>query len=520
MATRATALAAAIAGVLAGTAYAETTIKFVPRGTLNVLDPIWSTVAVTRNYGYMVYDTLYSPNAKGEPRPQMVERHETSGDGLTYTFTLREGLSWHDGPPVTSADVIASLQRWSKRNIVGQKMAALLEAYEAKDARTFAIRMKERFDVIGALAEPGNSPPFIMPERIAKTDANTQVKETIGSGPFVFKKDEWVPGSKEVFVKNTAYVPRAEPPDYLSGGKVVKVDRIEWTHIPDAATASSALIAGEVDYYENPSIDYMPLFEKDRGIRILNLDPLGSQGTLRMNHLHPPFNNVKARQALLYMVDREEYARAIVGDPKYYFRDCRALFGCDGPFDMALGAEGYRQDLGKARALLKEAGYNGEKIVVMDPANVPVLHAAITVTAQNMRKAGMNVEVVAMDVGAMISRRAKKEPPEQGGWHIFYTQFQGLDIVSPGSHLYIAAPCEKGAPGWPCDAEIEALRDAFNRETEPARRRAIAEKLHRRAYEVVPYISVGQFRQPVAYRSTLDGVLQSGATVFWNISKK
>lgn len=513
-------LVALAAGALAGAARAETVIRVVPRGDLNIVDPIWSTVAVTRNYGYMVYDTLFSLDSGQIARPQMVDSFQVSPDGLTYTFTLRDGLKWHDGAPVTSADVIPSLQRWSKRNIVGQKIADIVKEYKAIDDRTFSIALSQPFDLPSALATPSNSPPFIMPERVARTDASAQIKETIGSGPFIFKRDEWVPGNKEVFVRNKDYKPRSEAPDYLSGGKVVKVDRVEWVHIPDAATASSALISGEIDYYENPSIDYLALFESNPGIRIFDLDPLGSQGTLRMNHLHPPFNSEKGRQALLWTVDQDEYMRALIGNPKYFRKDCWAMFGCGSTYDTNAGAEGLKQNFDKAKQLLKEAGYNGEKIVVMDPTNVPILHAAITVTAQNMRKAGMNVEVQAMDVGTMIGRRTKKDAPDKGGWHIFYTQFQGMDVASPGSHLYISAPCLSGPPGWPCDAKIEELRNAFNRETDAAKRKQIAVDLQRRAYEVVPYISIGQFRQPVAYRSTLKGVMQTGATVFWNIEKE
>ncbi len=280
------------------------------------------------------------------------------------------------------------------------------------------------------------------------------------------------------------------------------------------------MISGEIDYYENPSIDYLALFEKNPAIKIFNLDPLGSQGTLRMNHLHPPFNNIKARQALLWTVNQEEYMRALVGNPKYYFKECRAIFGCGSVYETNAGAEGLHQDFNKAKELLKEAGYKGEPIIVMDPTNVPILHAAITVTVQNLRKAGMNVDVQAMDVGTMISRRAKKDPPGKGGWHIFYTQFQGMDISSPGAHLYAAAPCMSGPPGWPCDKKIEDLRNAFNREPDIAKRKQIAVDLQRRVYEFVPYINIGQFRQPVAYRSSLSGVMATGATVFWNIEKK
>jgi peptide/nickel transport system substrate-binding protein len=497
---------------------ADKTIRMVPRGDLNILDPVWSTVAITRDYGYMVYDTLFSPDANFKPQPEMVDKFDVSADGLTYSFTLRPGLKWHDGAPVTAADCVASVQRWSKRNLIGQKMAEKMDKIEATGDNSFVIKMKAKFDVLSALAEPSSSPAFMMPARIAATDANTQIKETIGSGPFIFKKDEWVPGNKEVFVKNPNYIPRKEPASFLAGGKVVKVDRVEWIHIPDANTILAALISGEVDYYQNPSLDFLPTIEKNKQIVLLDLDKLGSQATLRLNHLQPPFNNVKARQAVLYAIDQQEYMQAVAGDAKYYWKDCYALFACGGPYESDIGAI-KKPDLAKAKALLKESGYNGEKVVVLDPTNVPVLHAAVTVTVNNLRKLGMNVDVQAMDIGTMIARRAKKDAPDAGGWNVFHTQFQGTEQANPPGNAYIAAPCEKGPPGWPCDQTIEDLRNAFLAETDPAKRKEIANKLQARAYEFVPYISVGQLRQPIAYRSNLKGVLQSGATVFWNIEK-
>jgi peptide/nickel transport system substrate-binding protein len=502
-------------------ASAETVIRVVPRGDLNILDPIWSTVAVTRNYGYMVYDTLFALDSKQQPQPQMIGEYSATSDRLTYTLTLRDGLTWHDGAPVTAKDCVASITRWSKRNILGQKLAKVLGGLEAVNERTLKITLTQPFDVLSALATPSNSPAFMMPERIANTDANTQIKETIGSGPFIFKRDEWVSGSKEVFVKNKDYKPRAEPADFLSGGKVVKVDRVEWIHLPDAGTAVSALLAGEIDYYENPSIDDVQTFEANKEIKIFDLDPVGSQGTLRVNHLHPPFDNVKARQALLYAIKQEDYLRGMVGSPKYFRAFCGAMFGCDTPFETAIGSDALRtNDLAKAKQLLAESGYKGEPIVVMDPTNVPILHAAIAVTVQNLRKLGMNVDLQAMDVGTMISRRARRDPPGKGGWHIFYTQFQGMDISNPAGHAYISAGCASAPPGWPCDQTIEELRDEFLRESDYSKQKAIAEKLQARAYEVVPYIPVGQFRQPIAHRANLTGLTRTGATVFWNIEKR
>src|SRR5262249_43296285 len=287
-----------------------------------------TTAYITRNHGYMVYDTLFAIDENFAVKPQMVDKWEVSRDGLTYTFTLRDGLKFHDGQPVKSADCIASIDRWSKRDALGQKLADLTESWTAVNDTTFTLKLKKPFALtLDALAKPSSNVPFIMPERVAKTDAFTQITESIGSGPFKMVKAEWVPGNKVVFVKNPDYVPRKEPPSWSSGGKVVKVDRVEWIYIPDSATAAAALNAGEVDWWQQVPPDLVPLLTRNKDIKVENTDPLGSMGMIRFNQLHPPFDNPKMRQALLYLVNQQDYALAIAGSEKQGKR-CPSFFTC------------------------------------------------------------------------------------------------------------------------------------------------------------------------------------------------
>src|SRR5262249_19962241 len=311
----ATAVAAITGALLTQPAAAQQKmLRFVPEADLRSLDPIWTTAYITRNYGYMVYDTLFAVNDKFEVQPQMVDKWTLSDDKLTYTFTLRPGLKWHDGQPVKSADCIASIDRWSKRDALGQKLADLTESWTALNDTTFTLKLTKPFALtLDALAKPSSNVPFMMPERVAKTDAFTQITESIGSGPFKMVKEEWVPGNKVVFVKNTDYVPRKEPPSWSAGGKVVKVDRVEWIYIPDSATAAAALNAGEVDWWQQVPPDLVPLLTRNKDIKVENTDPLGSMGMIRFNQLHPPFDNPKMRQALLYLVNQQDYVLAIAG---------------------------------------------------------------------------------------------------------------------------------------------------------------------------------------------------------------
>ena len=519
------ALAVAIplaASIAIGAAHAEKVLRIVPHANLKNLDPIWTTAYITRNHGYMVYDTLFAADENLVVKPQMVDTFKTSADGLVYTFTLRDGLKWHDGAPVTAEDCVASIARWGKRDGMGQKLMDFTKEMKVVDAKTFQIILNEPYGlVIDSLGKISSNVPFMMPKRLADTDAFEQVSEVIGSGPFKFVKDEWVPGSKLVYVKNEAYVPRSEPASAAAGGKVVKVDRVEWIYIPDPATALNALKNGEVDLWETPAPDMLPMMDSDPNIKTAVIDPLGTQGWLRPNHLHPPFDNPKARQALVHAVNQENYLQAIIGNPKLYSA-CAAYFICGTPNETAVATEALKNvNLDKAKQLLKEAGYKGEKIILMQPTDIPVLNGASLVTAQMLRDIGMKVEVQAMDWSTLTSRRAEKKSPADGGWNIFHTYSTGADVTSPISNIGISGGgVEKAWFGWPTDAKIESLRDAYAREADPGKKKAIIETLQKRAFEVVPYVNYGQWFQPVAWRSSLSGVLILPVPFFWNIDKK
>src|SRR5262252_2897618 len=322
-------------------AQGQKVLKFIPQADLRILDPITTTAYITRNHGYMIYDTLFATDAKFQVQPQMVDKYDVSKDGLTYTFTLRDGLKFHDGQPVRSSDCIASIERWAKRDALGQKLAEATEAWSAVSDKTFKLKLKKPFPLtLGALGKLSSNVPFIMPERVAKTDAfkNITADDTIGSGPFKFVKEEWVPGSKVVYVKNTAYVPRKEAPSWAAGGKVVKVDRVEWIYIPDSATAAAALNAGEADWWEQLPPDLIPVLRANKDVRVENIDPLGSIGVIRFNFLNPPFNNGKMREALLQVVNQKDYLIAIAGDEKNG-RTCYSYYTCGTPLASEIGAE-------------------------------------------------------------------------------------------------------------------------------------------------------------------------------------
>ena len=501
---------------------AQTVLKAVMESDVKILDPIWSGAYITRNYGYMVYDTLFSIDEKFDVKPQMVDTWKTSDDGLVWTFTLRDGLEWHDGKPVTAEDCVASLKRWTAKDSMGLKLATFLSEYKVVDAKTFQFVLKEKFGpLLQALGKPSVAVPFMMPARIAATDPNTQISEYIGSGPFVLKLDEWKPGEKIVFLKNKKYVPRPEPASGLAGGKVVSLDRVEWVWIPDSQTQVNALINGEIDVIGSLDFDNLPLLEKSKGVKILKGTAPG-QFTFRPNWLQPPFNDVRIRRAAAYALSQPEFMQANIGDPRFY-QPCKALFTCNSPYASTVGMDGLLEgNIAKAKELLAEAKYDGTPIVMPQPTDLGVIKQIAPVAKAQLEKAGFKVEVQPMDWQSMVARLiSKKGPPSEGGWNAYGTSWSQIDILDPLMNPSIAATCDKARAGWPCDPELEKLRDAFVRAETPAAKKAAAEAVQARAMEVVTHLPLGEWygvfaaRDNITFPKALPQVM-----VFWDVTKK
>jgi peptide/nickel transport system substrate-binding protein len=505
---------------LASPASAQKVLRVVPNADLKVLDPFQTTAMITKMHSALIYDQLFGWDDAMAAKPQMVETYTVSPDGLKYTFTLRPGLKFHDGTPVTTKDVIPSIKRMYATDTLAQKVADLTASLDRVDDRTFTLTLKASYPWVEFSLAGVHNTTGIMREKEAMIDAATPVTETIGSGPFRFNKAEWVPGAKIVYDKNTDYVPRSEPVSGNAGGKVVKIDRLQFVILPDPATQIAALTRGEVDFLDAPSLDLISTIAKNPDVVVGEVFPIGFYGVIRPNALFPPFNNVKARQALALMVDQREHAQAAYGDPKFW-RECYSYWICGGPNGSEAGSEAFRkQNIERAKQLLAESGYKGEKVVVISGTDQPIYHALTQVTVEKMKQIGFNVDLQQMDWGAVTTRRAKKDPPEAGGWHIFHTTTGAAPMSSPLTSVVTSLTCDgKNWVGWPCDEQAEKLRDEFVRERDPAKRKEILDKLNARLWEVVPLVLLGQYNQPFAWRKNVSGVLKTSIPVFWNIDK-
>jgi peptide/nickel transport system substrate-binding protein len=500
---------------------AARTLRFVPQADLSNFDPVWTTTIVVRNASILVWDMLYGIDEKLTPQRQMVEAEEISSDGLTWTFRLRPGLKWHDGEPVLAKDAVASLARWAVRDSMGLMIRAIQNELTAVDDRTFRWTLKKPYPrLLFALAK-GVTAAYMMPERIARTDPFKQINEYVGSGPMKFVRGEWVPGARAAFEKFADYVPRPEPRSWLAGGKVMLVDRIEWAIMPDPGTASAALQNGEVDWWENPIADLVPVLKANRNVAVDIADPLGNIGSFRMNHLHPPFNDVRARRAVLAALNQEDYMRAVAGDDEALWRTLPSYFTPGTPLYTEEGGDILKgpRNFDAARRLLGESGYAGEPVTCLVAQDQPALKAMGEVTADLLKRMGMKVDLVATDWGTVVARRAVKTPPGQGGWNMFHTWHTGGGCINPALNFALRANGDGAWFGWPrsdaVEAEVAAWFAAKNFDEE----KAAVRRLDKAAFDHVVYAPTGFFLAYQAWRKNVSGIVKGPIPSFWGVSK-
>ena len=494
------------------------TLRFVPQANLTALDPIWTTATVTGNHAYHVFDTLYSTDSGGRVRPQMAEGHEVLDEGRRWRFALRPGLRFHDGEPVRAADCVQSLKRWAARDTFGQLLAAVAEEWRVLDDRRFEIRLRRPFPLMLAAFGKSEQAAFIMPERLAATDPSRQVAEMVGSGPYRFAAAEFVSGSRVVYERFDGYVPRPEAPDFATGAKVAHFPRVEWTIMPDPATAAAALVKGEIDWWERPLADLQPVLARSRDIRREIIDKAGRMALARLNCLHPPFDDVRLRRAVRLSVMQESYMQATQGDDASTWSVTRSLWPNNTPYH-ADNADLMPGDLGRARALLKEAGYGGQRVVIINPTDFPDIGPLGQVTADVLGQIGMNVDLAASDWGTVIQRRNSREPVEKGGWSMFHTTGGAVNYGSPATSFLVRGQGAAGWFGWWRNERAETLTEDFIFAPDEAGQRRAAAELDRVVLDEAPTIPLGQFTIRTAYRSSLAGVLDGPVPYPWNVRR-
>ncbi len=515
---RRTALTLAAAAALTNTAHAqpvpgraaEKTLRFVPYSNLIVMDPVWSISIIGLEHAYMTCDQLYGLDDTFTARPQMAEGHEISDDKLRWRFTLRDGLVFHDNEKVRAVDCVASILRWSRRDPFGQHMAALMDEITALDDRRFEIRLKRPYAHM--LYGLGATTCFIRPERLAKTDPFKPITDQTGSGPFKFLDTEFVTGSRAAYARHPGYAPRQEPANMWSGGKNAYFDRVEWHILPDAATAAAALQTGEVDWVERPLLDLIPKLKAAPGVTVQQVDPMGFFSIIWLNNAAPPFDNPKLRAALLPAINQTDFMTAVVGDNPALMRTGMGMFTPGSPFASNAGLDilNGKRDLALSKKLIAESGYKGEKIVVMSP-ELPESHAMAEVTNALFRDLGLNVDYQTMDFGTLSARARSKDPAVSAGWSCYCIGWAGLWPGSPGSHIPSA--------GVRPNPAMEALRNAWFDAPDLQAQKSIADRMQVLGFEDPPFIPLGQYFIPYAFRTGLTGFVKAPITALWNVRR-
>ena len=464
-------------------------LKFIPQSDLAVLDPIWTTAYVTRNHGFMIFDTLYGQAGKKygfKATPQMVAGHTTEDGGKTWKLTLRDGLMFHDGTKVLARDCVASIKRWAARDAFGQALMQRVGDVSAPDDKTILFRLKQPFALLpDALGHAASNMCAIMPERLANTDPFKQVTEMVGSGPYRFNAKERVSGSLYVYERFDQYKPLASgESSFTSGPKIVHFDRVEWHVTPDPSTAAGALQSGEMDWWENPTADLLPLLKRVH-IKTEVSDPTGTAMMLRPNHLYPPFDNPAIRRALWGAIDQAEFMTAMMGTDKSLWEVPVGFFPPVSPMSSNAGMTaltGKRDDAAVKKAL-EAAGYKGEKIALMVATDYPILKAIGDVSADMLKRVGFNVDYQATDWGTVVQRRASTKPPSEGGWNVFNTGFSGLDFFTPAADLPLRGNGKQAWFGWPTMPKIEDLRSAWFDAPDLASQKKICTEIQLQAFQ-------------------------------------
>ena len=514
----------ASAAILAAPALARaesaTTLRFIPQADLANLDPIWSTSDVSRNHAHAVFDSLYGVDAQFTAKPQMVGGAVTSADGKQWDLTLRDGLKFHDGTPVLGRDVVASLQRWGKRDAFGGVLFSVVDELSAPTDTTIRFRLSKPFALLPDALATSTNMAAIMPERLAKTDPYQQVTEMVGSGPFRFVAAERISGSRVVYEKFAGYVPRPDGmPSFTSGPKIAHVDRVVWTVVPDSATSAAALSQGEYDWWENPTIDLVPQLKRNHAITITVKDKTGEMGCMRFNQLFPPFDNPAIRRVVLSAINQRDVMDAVAGaDPSLILLP-NGLFANGTPMasDAGLGAFKGNTDAAALKQALVDAGYKGERVVILAASDFPTINAMAQVGSDVLKRIGMNVDYQSLDWGTVVQRRASKEPIDKGGWNVFFTFLGGTGNLSPAAHLGLRSNGAKAWFGWPDLPKLEATRLSWFDAPDIASQKAVCRVLQEQAMIDVPYVPMGMYDQPTGFRG-LTGV-PDGFPQFYRVKK-
>ncbi len=490
-------------------------LRWISQGSVGSLDPHVTSAAVTLTYGYNLYDTLVSWDEEGALQPQMLEDWSVEDGGATFVFTLREGQLFHDGDPVTSDDVIASMHRWREKSAYGSFFNDALVEFAKIDDNQLSAKFSEPVGIfLQGLGIPTASYPVIMPADVAATPSSELVSDHTGSGPFKFA--EWNLGHSIVLDKFQDYTPRDESPSFLAGGKVAYLDELEMLEVPDQQTRVAALVTGTVDFLDIMSLDFYEELNNNDKVEVAIGRP-GSQPIFFFNKAAPPFdhtpNGLLMRRALQALTNAEEIMQGY--GPPDLWSTCASLWSCGTFFaneDLA-GDRYSTNNVELAKQLLDEAGYDGEPIILLDPADYPTIHPISIVLNEQLKRAGINVDYRVVDWATEVQLiLAPSDSTAVDEWDIAPTWMSSWAFLP----LANGALRQNGLGYYNSDA-MEELRSKFSRESDLNELKNIADEMQRVFFDEVPYVHLGNFFQLRAMNKDLDGLIASPVGGFYAV---
>ena len=487
----------------------------VPASDISFLDPSPSGILPDFYHGMLAFDHLFGMDADGVPQPQMVDEWSVSADGLDWSFTLRDDLNFHDGSPVTTNEVVCSLERNFKgRSVLGKLLAVDLDRMEKADDKTFSIHLTDTFGlVLDTLAENAVGSAIIYTMNDCVVDPLEAADVKIGNGPMIFV--EWNPGADALYRRNEEYVPRSEPVSDYAGGKIMYIDELKYQIIPDRNTRAIALETGLVDMIDFPLEDDFARLAADSDLEV-RFDRLEGFDFVTMNQLVPPFDNLNARKALIVGIPQRDLLAAAY--PEGFWTECAASYGCGGRWESSAGPQSdyIEGDADRARELWAQSGYDGRTIKIRTFADRPNMFNFALVVQQFLKdELDADVEFLSGDISATFSLVNTREEAEEGNWNItmIWSTAGGLD---PVRNTTMRGPWN----GWGDRPAVEDLKSDFARAVTGAEKDDIVDKIQEIYLTDAAVFVAGQHRTFRAWKKEVKDVISPGTRtypIFWGL---
>ncbi len=469
----------------AGEAQFGGSVKIVSQASINSLDPVWTSAYVTIAVAQHMFETPFGWDSSLTAQPRMVESWEVSSDNLKYTFTLRDGLLFHDGRQVTAEDAVASINRWlswSRGTSSMMKSFAVEDPLAVVDEMTFSLQLKEPYgSVISSFGLPHATPVIMPKDVVGGRIASEVVEEWVGSG--VYKFDTWEPGHQVVLDRHASYTPRSEAGDHLVGETVAYIDKLTWLEVPDEETKIAGLETGEWDVVDGAGFDFFKRLKANPDMVIPQYKP-GHRSFFILNGSIPPFSDVKARQAVQAAVDIEQ-VMASLGDRDLWIL-CPAIYYCGTPLETHVGQEFYNEkNMEKAKQLLADSIYDGSELYMMNPTDYATITPLGFILKPLLEDMGFKVDMPAQDWSSVVANinQAADQWNALTSWGVHWASGEPIsDSVIPGTR--------------PWNAKVPILADLrlqYAETVDPVKQKQLVDQIQLEVYKNVPSIYLGQW---------------------------